>query len=183
MPSPPSLPQENDALPLDPDSESRTLPVHLHPVSMVVVLVGGAAGTAVRYGVALLLPTAPRQWPMATFAVNLVGAFVLGVLLEALTRAGPDVGWRRLARLGLGTGFCGGLTTYSTFALDITKALNSHAPLLAVVYAVGTLLLGLLACFLGVSAASTRSAGSEGSPAEGRSGIAGRVRSDDGSHR
>ena len=55
---------------------------------------------------------------MATIAVNLLGAFLLGLLLAGLARRGPDTGRRLTLRLLLGTGVLGGFTTYSTFSLD-----------------------------------------------------------------
>lgn len=94
-------------------------PLHRQPASIAVVAAGGALGALSRYAVAHAFPASPGRWPWATFSVNVVGAFVLGLLLEALTRRGPDVGSRRRLRLFLGTGFCGAFTTYSTFAHDV----------------------------------------------------------------
>lgn len=59
---------------------------------------------------------------VGTFAANVSGAFVLGATLETLTLLGPDGGWRRHARLFLGTGFCGAFTTYSALALRSTPS-------------------------------------------------------------
>lgn len=88
-------------------------------MSIAVVAAGGALGALSRYAVAQAFPTSPGRWPWATFSVNIIGALVLGLLLEALTRRGPDVGARQRLRLFLGTGFCGAFTTYSTFAHDV----------------------------------------------------------------
>ncbi|EFP57929.1 putative protein CrcB [Dermacoccus sp. Ellin185] len=82
-------------------------------ISMVaLVALGGAAGAVARAGVA-----AAMHAPWATLTVNLVGAFVLGGLLEFFTRAGDRPAWRLL----LGTGFCGAFTTYSTFAREVAE--------------------------------------------------------------
>ena len=51
--------------------------------------------------------------PVATFGINVVGAFLLSVLLELLAKHGLDIGWSRRVRLGVGTGALGGFTTYS----------------------------------------------------------------------
>ena len=74
---------------------------------------------------------------------------MLGLLLELLSRRGPDVGARRLLRLGLGTGVMGGYTTYSTFALETVRLLEGGALLLGIGYALGSVLLGLAAAWAG----------------------------------
>jgi CrcB protein len=120
---------------------------------LAVVLVGGAVGTAAREGLVLALPSLGA---IAILLINLVGAFVLGLLLESLVRRGPDEGWRRLGRLGLGTGFCGGFTTYSTLAVGTADLLRSGATGLAIAGAVGSVLLGALAAWVGVLVGSRR---------------------------
>lgn len=92
-------------------------PVHLHPGFLLVVVAGGILGALARYGLSSVLP-APGGWPVPTLAINLSGAFLLGLLLEALVRRGPDTGRLRLIRLFVGTGFMGAFTTYSTLAVE-----------------------------------------------------------------
>jgi CrcB protein len=137
-------------------------PPHLRPAPILLVVLGGMLGTLARYGVALALP-APGGWPLPTLAVNLSGAFILGLLLESLLRAGADDGARRAVRLAAGTGFLGGFTTYSTFALDLNRLLDGGTPGLAFGYAVLTVVAGFLASFAGIWAASRRSARNAGS--------------------
>lgn len=144
-------PDAHPELPLDPDVG---LPLHLRPDAIALVLVGGAIGTAARYGLAQLAPTPAHGWPTGTFVANLVGAFVLGVLLEGLTRRGADTGWRRGARLLGGTGFCGGLTTYSTFAVENALLVRGHDTGLAAGYLVASVTAGCLAAGLGISVAT-----------------------------
>jgi CrcB protein len=91
-----------------------------------------------------------QEVPVGILAVNVVGAFLLGLLLERLLRAGPDTGGRRDLRLLLGTGFLGGFTTYSTLATDTVALLVAGAAGRALLYAFGTLLLGLLASLAGI---------------------------------
>lgn len=110
---------------------------------------GGALGTASRYGVSeRVAPLA--DVPVGILAVNVVGAFVLGLLLERLLRSGPDAGRRRDLRLLLGTGFLGGFTTYSTLATDTVGLLLADHALRAAAYGLGTLLLGAAAATLGL---------------------------------
>lgn len=92
----------------------------------LAVGIGGAAGTLVRAGLAQAWPHAPGTLPAATLAVNLTGALCLGLLLGRLALS-PDTGWRRTVRLGVGTGFMGGLTTYSTFMVEVAR-LTGAAP-------------------------------------------------------
>jgi fluoride exporter len=130
-------------------------PLHLQPSMLLVVLVGGAVGTAAREGLSLAIPVVGGL-PLAILVINLVGAFVLGLLLETLVRNGPDVGRRRLTRLGLGTGFCGGFTTYSTLAVGTAALLREGSGGLAIGYALGSVVLGAVAAWAGVVAGSRR---------------------------
>ncbi|MBM7368111.1 fluoride efflux transporter FluC [Gordonia hydrophobica] len=117
------------------------------------VFVGGLFGTALRWGAEQAWPAHDGQWPWGTFVVNLVGAFILGALLEGLARLGGDDGWRRRARLAGGTGFCGALTTYSAFALEISLLGRGAHYALAIGYAVTSVVVGVLLAWTGVQAA------------------------------
>jgi fluoride exporter len=124
-------------------------PAHHHPGLVALVFVGGAAGTLARAALGLLLlPVAGV--PFATIAINVVGAFLLGVLLAALARRGPDVGLRRGLRVTLGTGLLGGFTTYSALATDTAGLSVGGHGLEAVCYGIGTVLAGLAASWAGI---------------------------------
>jgi CrcB protein len=129
--------------------------VHLRPAMLALVAAGGAVGTAAREGLGLAIPVVGGL-PVAILVVNLLGAFVLGLLLEALLRQGPDVGGRRLLRLTVGTGFCGGFTTYSTLAVGVAELLRAGSSGLGIGYALGSVLLGGLAAWSGVLVGSRR---------------------------
>jgi CrcB protein len=102
----------------------------------VAVFAGGCLGTLCRAGVAELLPVG-GGWPWATFLVNLAGAFILGWVASVLHRG------RR--RAFLATGFCGALTTFSAFQLELLELLDRGRVGLAAGYAAASLALGLLA--------------------------------------
>lgn len=126
------------------------LPVR--PQWLAAIFAGGAVGTALRDALESALPAAANGWPWATFWINLTGAVVLGGLLEGLAISGPDRGWRRGLRLGVGTGLLGGYTTYSTFAVETLRLLQGGSWPLAGGYALGSVVLGVAGAFAGVRA-------------------------------
>lgn len=132
-------------------------PPHRDLRLVVVVGLGGAVGTGARYLTSTVV--VPREgWPVATFLVNVLGAFLLGLLLEVLARRGggaESVSAQRL-RLGLGTGLLGGFTTYSSVAIELERMLAADAVAVAASYAVATLLCGVLAALLGVGIGARR---------------------------
>jgi fluoride exporter len=143
-------------LPLDPDVEvddtvtAAPRAVHLRPAFIALVFTGGALGTLTRYAVSLVIP-AWNGLPVPTFAINATGAFLLGLLLVSLTHRGPDHGARRAARLFLGTGFLGGYTTYSAFAVDTDGLIASADVAGAALYGLATVLVGAAATFGGMT--------------------------------
>lgn len=119
------------------------------PALTILVGVFGAIGTAAREALSLAIPKLDGL-PVAILGINLVGAFCLGVLLEALLRRGPDAGGGRAIRLALGTGLLGGFTTYSTLAADAAELLMHGSGWLGLGYALGSVLLGTAASFGGI---------------------------------
>jgi len=115
------------------------------------VAVGGALGTALRAGLVLASPPhGVDDVDAVVLAINVVGAFALGLLLERLVLRGPDRGRRRAGRLLVGTGVLGGFTTYSTLALDTARLLQEGRAGMALAYALGTVLLGAGAALAGI---------------------------------
>jgi fluoride exporter len=109
---------------------------------------GGAIGAAARYGTALAIPVRSGAYPFATFLVNVVGAVILGGV------AALPAAWLRaheLTRPAIGTGFCGGLTTFSTMSLEIYQRLPGHSAL-AAAYAAISLLAAPACAWAGFSA-------------------------------
>lgn len=150
--------------------------------AIALVFVGGAVGTTVRAavdgavgGVALndpgLAPVGSATWgdflpagatlhefPLHTFTINVVGSLLLGVLLERLGRRGPLPTRTRL-RLLLGTGALGGFTTYSALTVTTAQLLRVGSPTAAAVYALATVLLGLVAAGAGIALSARLSRG------------------------
>ncbi|MGE2834867.1 fluoride efflux transporter CrcB [Mycobacterium sp. SMC-4] len=109
---------------------------------LAAVFVGGALGTLARAGLEELAAPDPGRWPWPTFAVNVVGAFVLGVVLTALRHRPSRSGYPRAL---LGTGFCGGLTTFSTMQVETVAMVEHGHYALALGYTTASIAAGLAA--------------------------------------
>lgn len=129
-----------------------TRPVHRRPELIGLVLLGGALGTAAREALSLSIPSL-GTFPLAIFVINVVGSFALGVVLEGMVDAGSRRA--RNIRLVAGTGFLGGFTTYSALAAGTDTLLRAGDVPTGILYAVSTLLLGLLAAGAGVAVAGS----------------------------
>jgi CrcB protein len=116
---------------------------------VAVVAIGGAVGATARYTLSLGWPAQPSQFPWATFWTNVIGCAVIGVFMVVIT----DV-WaaHRLVRPFFGTGVLGGFTTFSTYAVDIQKLVDSGHPRTGLAYLAATLLAALTAVWLAVAA-------------------------------
>lgn len=113
-------------------------------VTSFAIIVCAFVGGVTRLAVGQWLPT-----PWATLAVNLVGAFLLPVWNDFL---GPRVlKSHRWLILGVGTGFFGALTTFSSFCLDVIKLLNQRQIHTALIYLPVAIVGGLLLAWLGIT--------------------------------
>jgi CrcB protein len=114
-----------------------------------VVAVGGVLGALARYGIGLAVPHPPSGFPWATFAINVSGCVLIGVLMVLVTDVWPG---HRLLRPFLGTGLLGGYTTFSTYMVDTQHLLAAGAVRTALAYLMGTLLAALIAVQVGMAA-------------------------------
>jgi CrcB protein len=112
---------------------------------LAAVFVGGALGTVARAVLETLADPDPARWPWPTFAVNIVGAFLLGFFTTRLLERLPLSSYRRPL---LGTGLCGGLTTFSTMQVETLKMLEHHHYGLAAGYTAGSITAGLAAVYV-----------------------------------
>jgi fluoride exporter len=152
-------PDSHPDLPLDPDALQpgvSTWPPHLAPGLQAAVFTGGCLGTMARYAVSNVIPPHADGWPYATYAVNLAGAFILGLLLQLLFHSGEDRGRRRFIRLGIGTGFIGAFTTYSSLAVETDLLVTDHHAGTALAYAASSIIGGILVCAMGIQLATRR---------------------------
>jgi CrcB protein len=118
----------------------------------LMILLGGAFGTGCRYGASLLLNAwfGRAAFPYATFAINVTGSFLIGVIAEFYQLQWFDsLTWR----MALITGVLGGYTTFSAFSLENLNLLRTGQPVTALSYALSSVALGVLAAWLGVRCA------------------------------
>jgi fluoride exporter len=109
---------------------------------LAAIFTGGFIGAVARAGLSEALPAEPGEWPWATFVVNIVGAFLVGYFVTRLQERLPLSSYRRPL---LGTGFCGGLTTFSTMQVELLQMLDAGDIGLAAAYALLSVAVGFAA--------------------------------------
>lgn len=117
------------------------------PRKLLAIYLGGVVGALLRVGLAEAGAVGPGQWPWPTFAVNLVGALLLGWFF-ALFRDHPE---ESLRHPFLATGICGTLTTFSTLQLELFDLVDDGYLALAAAYAAATVAAGYLFLRLGIA--------------------------------
>lgn len=113
----------------------------LTPVVVIAVLLAGAGGAVLRYALSRALPVRPGHLPGGILIVNVVGSGLAGALIGLAERAALDGD----LRLVLVTGFCGGLTTFSTWSVETIELLDGGRWRAAILNVVVTVALGLSA--------------------------------------
>ena len=119
-------------------------------LTLLAIFVGGGGGATCRYGVGRFVGARyGGVFPLSTFLINVTGCFALGFLTSALAMLRRDVA---LPTALLATGFLGGYTTFSTYALEGVLLYNDGRRRLAAYNLLGSLVAGLLAAALGAAA-------------------------------
>lgn len=112
--------------------------------NFLLVALGGALGSVLRHAASLIIPAKHFPWP--TLAVNIAGSFLIGLILALSTKEESFLyNWK----LFLATGICGGFTTFSAFSQENMELLQNGKYLLALTYIVVSIVLGIVAVFLG----------------------------------
>ena len=117
----------------------------VRPEVLVAVFAGGCVGGWARYALEVAWSTPARGFPAAVLAVNLVGAFLLGVVMVVATELRPG----RYLRPLLGTGFCGAMTTFSAVVGAAAQLLAHDRVATALAYLAATIAGGLAAAWAG----------------------------------
>jgi CrcB protein len=145
----------DSALPVDPDVGPDDPGLRLRPRDtlvarwdiLAVIALGGALGSLGRWGLSEALPHGSSAIAWSTMITNVVGAFALGALMVLVVDLSPA---SRYLRPFLAVGLLGGFTTFSTAMLDLRTLLAAEQPSRATGYLFLTLLLGLVAVWLGL---------------------------------
>ena len=104
--------------------------------TLLAVFIGGGVGSVTRWLISMKLNSLSSHVPVGTLLVNLIGAFIIGLALSLFTRVTHiDPVWKLLVT----TGFCGGLTTFSTFSVEVVYLIQDGK----LAWAAGTVLLNL----------------------------------------
>lgn len=112
----------------------------------VLIFLGGAVGSVLRYSIgAWVQRLGGSGFPWSTLMINVLGSLLIGLFL----RFSAEGALSQEARFLLAVGFCGGFTTFSTLSWETLTLLQGSQWLLALLYSQGSLLLGLLAVFVG----------------------------------
>jgi len=124
--------------------------------TILLIGTGGFAGSVLRYLMTKYLSVLlPISFPIGTFAVNLLGCFLIGLVMglsfESLIST--------RMRLMLATGFCGGFTTFSTYSLEIFELAQKGEAGIGLLYLLASVLLGLLAVWIGLLVSGLLSSG------------------------
>lgn len=118
--------------------------------SIMLVAVGGATGSVLRFLASIIVDRYfQKTFPLATFSINMVGCFLMGLLLSWLDRhhaTSPDLKYLLI------TGFCGGFTTFSAFGAEGLNLFQSQHILMALLYIAASSILGMFAVWLGMLA-------------------------------
>ena len=114
-------------------------------LTLLAIAAGGAIGAWARLGLTELLATDPGRWPWGTFIANIVGCALLGYANTRLLERLPPSTYRRPF---VGTGLCGGLTTFSALQLEVVALGRDGHVALAAIYLATSIVVGLAALAL-----------------------------------
>ena len=114
--------------------------------SILLIGTGGFAGSVLRYLITRYVTTLwPISFPAGTFLVNILGCFLIGVIMGLSFQTAIS----SQSRLLLATGFCGGFTTFSTYSLEIFELLQRGEAGVSLLYLLASLLAGVFFVWLG----------------------------------
>tara|TARA_Y100000815_G_scaffold11534_1_gene10387 strand:- start:59 stop:427 length:369 start_codon:yes stop_codon:yes gene_type:complete len=114
---------------------------------IILVFIGGGFGSVLRFIIGKWLNSNETGIPYGTFAANILGSLLIGIILGL---AAKNDSLTQNQTLLLATGFCGGFTTFSTFAYENHVFLKSGDFMTFAIYTIASFIVGFLAVFLGM---------------------------------
>ena len=121
--------------------------------SFLLVFLGGGLGSGLRYLVTIAMSQYSKVLPFGTFTVNMLGCLLIGIILGYGQKGNTLTSNQTLL---LATGFCGGFTTFSAFANENLELIKNGEIFNFSVYTIGSVLIGILAVFIGYYLASSK---------------------------
>tara|TARA_B100002052_G_scaffold198145_1_gene180804 strand:+ start:177 stop:548 length:372 start_codon:yes stop_codon:yes gene_type:complete len=121
--------------------------------SFLLVFLGGGLGSGLRYLVTIAMNNYSKVLPFGTFTVNMLGCLLIGLILGYAQKENTLTSNQTLL---LATGFCGGFTTFSAFANENFELIKNGEIFNFSVYTIGSVLIGILAVFIGYYLASSK---------------------------
>ena len=115
--------------------------------NIILIGLGGFIGTILRYGIGKIFEKNLNFFPYGTFLINIIGCFILGLLISLLAKEN-DLFSNKLY-LFICIGFCGGLTTFSTFSMESLNLIYDGKFFLMLLYIISSIGFGLLFCYFG----------------------------------
>jgi fluoride exporter len=113
---------------------------------LLLVGLGGGIGSMLRFAAGSMF--SHKQFPWATFTINILGSLLIGMVIAlSIRHASFAANWKTI----LAAGICGGFTTFSAFTAENMSMLQSGKIGIAAIYVISSVLLGIAACFAGYS--------------------------------
>ena len=119
----------------------------MNAISFLLVFIGGGLGSLLRYSIGLVIKTMSLQFPYATLIANAVGCLLLGLIIGFLSSRSSLTNTQNLLLI---VGFCGGLTTFSTFTLENMRFIEQGQLFNFFIYCIGTFVLGMVCIYVGM---------------------------------